>query len=167
MCVWFLLQSVRAVSCSTLRTVTTVLNVAFRSMRPTHWRCSGTMASVFFLLQPLFLFNWAYFFCFHGQFVPPSCLHPSFRRFLFILKEIPGLSFKDGGFNALSSAHFIPFISISRVALLVHLLCSSCSTLFVSPHPSFIHTSQSSYPSVCLLSYLLPVSFSFDICFVL
>lgn len=40
MCV-FLSQSVKAVLCNTLKTVTTVQNVEYRFMRLIHWRCSG------------------------------------------------------------------------------------------------------------------------------
>lgn len=55
----FPLQSVRAVLCSTLRRVMTVHSVAFKSMRPIRWRCSGKM-NVLFAWLP---FIWLSFLC--------------------------------------------------------------------------------------------------------
>lgn len=82
----FVLQSVRAVLCSTLRRATTVLNVAFRSMRPTHSRCSGNFGyitcfssltlSVFFIpvIGMLDTFGLSlYFFLFHLERAAKFC----------------------------------------------------------------------------------------------
>lgn len=72
----FLLQSVRAVLCSTLRRAMTVLNVAFRSMKPTHWRCSGWLHNMFFF---------SHFICFF--FLSLACWTLCISFYL-ILKEL-------------------------------------------------------------------------------
>lgn len=52
---FFLSQSVKAVLCNTLKTVTTVRNVEFRFMRLIHWRCSGMAYYISYGIVIIFL----------------------------------------------------------------------------------------------------------------
>lgn len=126
----------------------TVLNVAFRSMRPTHWRCSGKIArQVLFLLSlsHSLVFDWRL-----SSFQPSSTLSSLslsslwLRVFLFILKEILLQSFKNDIFQRFES-HKFNSIHLHRIdpAVLILLFYHICVLilllLLVSylPRPSF------------------------------
>lgn len=77
-----LLQSVRAASCSILRTAMTAPNVAFRSMRPTPWRCSGKMSSLPVLPARCYRRALFMFLLYGSDIFQPSDLNPSIHHLL-------------------------------------------------------------------------------------